>query len=214
MVIDELIQKVIDGDEEEVTRLTRKALESGLNPLKVLDEGLIKALGIIGEKFNVGEFFLADLMISADAAKAGIRLINPELKETNVTRKETGTVIIGTVEGDIHDIGKTIVALMLEIHGFKVYDLGVDVSTNEFMQKAKELKPDILGMSSLLSTTMVKQQEVIENLTKKGLKDKIKVIVGGAPVNQEWANEIGADGFAPDAILAVKKVQDLLNINN
>jgi len=210
-LLGDIIQAIING-EEEVEKLIRKSIELGIEPLKILNEGLIKGLRILGDKFNQGEIFLSDLMLGAEAAKKGLKLIEPELRKLNVQREFIGTVVIGTVEGDIHDIGKSIVSIMLEVNGFKVYDLGVDVPTEIFVKKVEELKPDILGLSALLSTTMVKQREVIEALNKKGIRNKVKVMIGGAPITSEWAEEIGADGYAIDAITAVNRAKELIKV--
>jgi 5-methyltetrahydrofolate--homocysteine methyltransferase len=211
-LLGDIIQAIINGEDEEVEKLIRKSIELGIEPLKILNEGLIKGLRILGDKFNQGEIFLPDLMLGAEAAKKGLKLIEPELRKLNVQREFIGTVVIGTVEGDIHDIGKSIVSIMLEVNGFKVYDLGVDVPTEIFVKKVEELKPDILGLSALLSTTMVKQREVIEALNKKGIRNKVKVMIGGAPITSEWAEEIGADGYAIDAITAVNRAKELIKV--
>jgi 5-methyltetrahydrofolate--homocysteine methyltransferase len=165
---------------------------------------------IVGDKFGRGEAYLMELMMSAQAMKSGLHVIEPELKKSKVGQKHIGIVVIGTVEGDIHDIGKTIVATMFEVNGFKVYDLGCDVKSEAFLEKVKEVKPNILGLSALLSTTMVKQAEVIKALTERGMRSGVKIMIGGAPITQEWAREIGADDSAPDAITAVSKAKALV----
>jgi len=165
---------------------------------------------IVGDKFGKGEAYLMELMMSAQAMKSGLHVIEPELKKSKGGQKHIGTVVIGTVEGDIHDIGKTIVATMFEVNGFKVYDLGCDVKNETFLEKVKEVNPNILGLSALLSTTMVKQAEVIKALTERGTRSNVKIMIGGAPITQEWAREIGADDSAPDAITAVSKAKALV----
>jgi methanogenic corrinoid protein MtbC1 len=180
-LIDALCQAVIAGDQDKSQDLAGELLRIGVEPLKILTDGLTKGLSVVGERFGSGEMFLTELMLAAEAMKSGLRVVEPELKKAKVEREYIGTIVIGTVEGDIHDIGKTIVSTMLEVNGFHVYDLGTDVKTDSFMEKVAQLKPNLLGLSALLSTTMGKQEEV----------------------TPEWAQEIGADGYAPDAIAAV-----------
>jgi 5-methyltetrahydrofolate--homocysteine methyltransferase len=209
-LITALSQTVINGDPDKSKELVSELLGLGAEPLKILTEGLTKGLTVVGEKFGAGEMFLTDLMLSAEAMKSGLKIVEPELKKSNVKREYVGTMVIGTVEGDIHDIGKTIVSTMLEVNGFRVYDLGADVKTDLFMQKVAELKPNMVGLSALLSTTMTKQAEVIKALNAKGLRNTVKVLVGGAPVTPEWAHEIGADDYAPDAMAAVHTAKRLI----
>jgi corrinoid protein of di/trimethylamine methyltransferase len=202
-LIDALCQAVIAGDQDKSQDLAGELLRIGVEPLKILTDGLTKGLNVVGERFGSGEMFLTELMLAAEAMKSGLRVVEPELKKAKVEREYIGTIVIGTVEGDIHDIGKTIVSTMLEVNGFHVYDLGTDVKTDSFMEKVAQLKPNLLGLSALLSTTMGKQEEVIKSLNVRGSRGNIKVLIGGAPVTPEWAQEIGADGYAPDAIAAV-----------
>jgi corrinoid protein of di/trimethylamine methyltransferase len=202
-LIDALSEAVIAGDQDKSQDLAGELLRIGAEPLRILTEGLTKGLTVVGEKFGSGEMFLTELMLAAEAMKSGLKVVEPELKRSKVEREYTGTIVIGTVEGDIHDIGKTIVSTMLEVNGFRVYDLGTDVKTESFMEKVAQLRPNLLGLSALLSTTMGKQGEVIKSLNARGLSKNVKVLIGGAPVSPEWAHEIGADGYAPDAIAAV-----------
>ncbi len=212
-LVAELVQAVTDGDIDKSKELTTRLVSLGMDPVRILNEGLTKGLMIVGDRFGKEEAYLTDLMMSAEAMKNGLQVIEPELRKAKVERKYVGIVVIGTVEGDIHDIGKTIVATMFEVNGFKVYDLGCDVNTEVFVKKVEELKPNILGLSALLSTTMVKQAEVIKTLTERGLRSGLKIMVGGAPVTQEWAHEIGADDSAPDAVTAVSRAMKSLEID-
>lgn len=209
-LLEELSRAVLDCDLEKVENLTKRALLMNIDPLIIIEKGLAEGIKKVGDLFEKGEIFLPDLMMSAEAMKAGINILEPILKRKKKTRTFLGKVIIGTVEGDIHDIGKNIVATMLEANGFEVIDLGVDVSTEKFINKVKELKPDILGMSALLYTTLPKMSEVIEALKKEGLRDYVKVMVGGAPVTNEIAKKIGADAYGENAISAVREAIRLM----
>jgi len=208
-LVAELVQAVIDGDSDKSTELTTKLLSQGIQPIKILNDGLTKGLMVVGDRFGKGDAFLTDLMTSAEAMKGGLRVVEPELRKSKEERKYVGSLVIGTVEGDIHDIGKTIVATMFEVNGFEVYDLGCDVKTESFLKKVEEVKPGLVGLSALLSTTIVKQAEVIKALNEKKLRSGVKVMVGGAPITPEWAREIGADDCAPDAMAAVVKAKKL-----
>jgi corrinoid protein of di/trimethylamine methyltransferase len=170
----------------------------------------VAGLDEVGQQFGCGEMFLPDLVLAAEAMKAAMAVLEPELNRRGAARQMLGTVVIGTVEGDIHDIGKTLVATMLSASGFKVYDLGVDVSIQSFVDKAGEVEANLIGLSALLTTTMVKQKVLIEALEEAGLRSKIKVLVGGAPVTRSWADEIGADGYSEDAIGAVAVARELV----
>jgi trimethylamine corrinoid protein len=203
-ILEKLAKAVLEGNPEEVERLATESLKIGIDPIKAIEEGLSKGIGEAGQKFEKGNFFLPDLIMSAEAMKAGLKILEPELKKSNSVLKTVGSIVIGTVEGDIHDIGKSIVVSLLTAAGFKVYDLGIDVSVEKFVKAVKELKPDILGLSALLTVTTPRQRDVIEALKKEGVRDQVLVIVGGGSVTQEWANEIGADGYAPDGVEALK----------
>ena len=203
-MIEEIINDIINYDPEEVVKKCKKALESGVDPLKIIEEGIAKALKTVGDGYEKGELFLVHLISAASAAEKGLKdVIEPELSKRKINRKVLGKVVLGTVEGDIHDIGKTIVASLLFASGFTVYDLGKDVPVKEFIKKVKEVDADIVAASALLSTTMPVQKDLIEALKAEGLREKVKVMVGGAPVTEEWAEEIGADGYAEDALGAV-----------
>jgi corrinoid protein of di/trimethylamine methyltransferase len=209
--VNELAQAVIDGDVDKSKELTTFLVSRGISPTTILNEGLTKGLMVVGDRFGNGDAFLTDLMLSAEAMKSGLQVVEPELRKSHIERQFIGTVVIGTVEGDIHDIGKTIVATMFEVSGFRVIDLGCDVKTQVFIEKTGETKADILGLSALLSTTMGKQAETIKALEEKGLRSRVKVMVGGAPITPEWAQQIGADDTAPDAMVAVTKAKKLVN---
>ena len=206
-MLEELKQAVLEGDSEKAVQLTERALSEGVDAGKILNEALVAAMDIVGKEYERGDRYVPEMLISAEAMKAAMEVLRPKLVEAGV--KARGKVVIGTVEGDLHDIGKNLVAMMLEGAGFEVTDLGTEVTAEKFVQAVKEHRPDILGMSALLTTTMVHMPEVIEALKKEGLRDGIKVMVGGAPVTQEYAEKIGADGYAPDAASAVKLAKRL-----
>ncbi|HEY43953.1 MAG TPA: cobalamin-binding protein [Anaerolineae bacterium] len=206
----EITESVIGGEPETVIALTRQALEMGLEPMEIINQGLVPGMDIAGEKFSRGEFFLPHLLIAAKGMQNAMELLEPELVARKQTFKSVGTVVIGTVQGDIHEIGKSLVGTMLSANGFKVHDLGVDVRIENFVSKIEETRADIVGLSALLTTTMIGQREVIEALVEAGLRDRVKVLVGGAPVSQSWAEEIGADGYAEDATGAIQVAQKLM----
>jgi corrinoid protein of di/trimethylamine methyltransferase len=213
-VTDELFQamaqSIIDGDPDVAADLARKALEAGIDPLEAINRGFVPGVDYVGEQYSKGEMFLPDLVLAGEAMKAAIAVLEPEITRRGGQRQTLGTVVIGTVEGDIHDIGKTLVATMLSVGGFRVYDLGVDVPVITFVEKAREVNADIVGMSALLTTTMVRQRDVVEALEDAGLRSRVKVMVGGAPVTRAWAQEIGADGYSEDAIGAVAVARQLV----
>jgi len=197
---------VIAGEVDEVKDLVQKAVDEGQEIKKILSEGLIAGINIVGEKYDSGEFFLPEMVIAASAMKEGLNILNPLLKQGDI--ESAGTVVLGTAQGDIHDIGKSIVGTMLEGAGFMVTNIGVDVAPEKFVEAAKEKNADIIGVSALLTTTMVKMEDVIKAAKEAGLK--AKVMVGGASVTQEFADKIGADGYAPDAPSAVGKARELV----
>ncbi len=188
-----------------------KAVEAGIDPLKAAD-ALIKAIREVGEGFGRGDLFIPDLVGGAEAMKAAMGVIDEEIRRIGGKKESLGTVVAGTVFGDIHDIGKALVCTLLIADGFEVHDLGVDLPAEEFVKAVREYQPDILAMSALLTTTTPELRKVIEALKNEGLRDKVKIIVGGAPVNQDLANEIGADGYRPTAIKAPELVRTLLGI--
>jgi trimethylamine corrinoid protein len=211
---DEILRRVVnaveEGDGAACAEAAEKALAEGVAPLDVVDGGLSAGLRSVGEKFGRGEMFLPDMMMAVEAMREGMKVVQPELDRMKAAVRSLGTVVIGTVHGDIHDIGKSIVATMLEMSGFKVVDLGVNVPAGAFVQKVKEMRPDVLGLSALLATTMREQKEVVEAVKREGLRDRVKIIVGGAPVSEHWAREIGADGYGANAEMAVQLVRKLV----
>ncbi len=201
---------LVEGKPDETVELTRKALKAGIEPMEIINKGLTAGMDIVGEKFQTGEFFLPNLVIAASGMKQAMEILEPELKSLQQVAQSLGTVVIGTVAGDIHEIGKSLVATMLSVNGFEVHDLGVDVANETFVAKVKETGANILGLSALLTTTMTIQRQVINELEKAGVRDKVKVFIGGAPITQEWADTIGADGYAEDAIGAVELAKRLI----
>jgi len=197
-----LAQAVIDGESEDAMELAQKALDQGLDPLACITHGLTKGIQITGELFATGDYYLPEMIIGADAMKAALEILEPAMVG-NQQREVVGTVVIGTVEGDLHEIGKTLVGTMLTASGFRVIDIGVDKSAAEFIAAIRENNATIVAASALLTTTMLQQQKLIDAIEESGLRDQIKVMVGGAPVTQSYADQIGADGFAEDAISAV-----------
>jgi corrinoid protein of di/trimethylamine methyltransferase len=209
-LLTQLTQAVLVGDYEAAAKLTRDALAAGMEPLTVIDRGLVPGMDQAGEKFSSGEYFLPNLLIAARAMQESMDILEPELLSRDEQMANAGTVVIGTVHGDIHEIGKSLVGTMFTANGFKVYDLGVDVPVETFVDCVRDTNADILGLSALLTTTMVVQREVIEALSVAGLREDVKVLVGGAPVSAAWAQEIGADGYAADAVAAVRLAQQVL----
>ncbi len=209
--LDEISEALQRGDAGKVEELVRLALQEKLTPKDILENGLIKGMNIIGVKFKNNEVYVPEVLIAARAMHAGMGVLRPKLVETGV--KNIGKVAIGTVRGDLHDIGKNLVKMMLEGAGFEVVDLGVDVSADKFVSAVKELQPDIVGMSALLTTTMVNMVEVINALKSAGLRDKVKVMIGGAPVTQNYAKQIGADGYSPDAASAAEDAKSLVTLS-
>lgn len=197
-----LAQAVIDGEAEDAEALAKQALDQGLDPLACIANGLTKGIQEVGELFDEGEYYLPELIISADTMKVALDILEPALA-SDQQREVVGRVVIGTVEGDLHEIGKTLVGTMLAANGFQVTDIGVDKSASEFIEAIKENDATIVGASALLTTTMLQQQKLIEAIEEAGLRKQVKVMVGGAPVTQSYAEQIGADGYAEDAISAV-----------
>ena len=206
----DMAQSVIDGEVEDAERLARQAIEQGVDPLDAINQGFVVGVNHVGEGYAAGEMFLPDLVLAGEAMKAAVAVLEPEMKRRGTKRQMLGTVVMGTVEGDIHDIGKTLVTTMLSATGFQVYDLGVDVPVETFLEKARKVNADVVGLSALLTTTMVKQKTVIEALEEAGLRRQVKVMVGGAPVTRSWTEEIGADGYSEDAIGAVAVAKELV----
>ncbi|MCS7225053.1 MAG: corrinoid protein [Armatimonadetes bacterium] len=203
-----LKEAIINGKRQEAGELTQKLVDAGVSPKRILDEGLIAGMTVVGERFKNGEYFVPEVLVAARAMKTALQILRPLLTQTDI--QPIGTVVLGTVRGDLHDIGKNLVAMMLEGAGFRVVDLGVDVPAEKFVEAAKEHRAQIVGLSALLTTTMTHMPEVIKKLEEEGMRRSVRVIVGGAPVTQEWADRIGADGYAPDAASAVDKCKELL----
>jgi len=197
---------VIGGEVDEVGEMVKKAVEEGQDVKKVLKEGLISGMGVVGDKYEKGDFFLPEMVIAATAMKEGLKVLSPLLKQGDI--ESAGTVVLGTAKGDIHDIGKSIVGTMLEGAGFMVTDVGVDAGPDKFVETAKEKGADLIGISALLTTTMTGMEDVIKAVRGAGLK--ARVMIGGASVTQEFADKIGADGYAPDAPSAVGKAKELV----
>jgi 5-methyltetrahydrofolate--homocysteine methyltransferase len=203
-------QSIVDGAPENASALAKRALDLGLPPLEVIDNGFVPGMAEVGEQFAKHRMFLPDMLAAAEAMKAAMAVLEPELKREGGERPNAGTVVLGTTKGDIHEIGKALVGTLLTANGFKVHDIGVDVPCEEFAVRAGEFNADIVGVSALLTTTMRGQKSVVEAVERAGLRPSVKIIVGGAPVTQRWAEEIGADGFGKDAISAVALVKNLL----
>jgi corrinoid protein of di/trimethylamine methyltransferase len=203
-------QSVVDGDPERAAELATRALAEGMDPLVAIEQGYVPGLRDVGEQFSCGEMYLPEMMLAARAMQKAVVVLEPEMARTAQQRQVAGRVVIGTVKGDIHEIGKSLVAMMLSADGFEVHDLGVDVAPERFVAKAREVNADIVAMSALLTTTMTGQRSVIESLAAAGLRPAVKVLVGGAPVTRAWAAEIGADGYGEDAVGAVKVARDLV----
>jgi corrinoid protein of di/trimethylamine methyltransferase len=203
-------QSIIDGAPDTASTLAEEAVTSGMAPIDAINNGFVPGMHDVGEQFARGQMFLPDMMASAEAMRAAMAVLDPELRKLGTERPKAGVVILGTTKGDIHEIGKILVGTMLTAHGFQVHDLGVDVAGEKFAAKARELKADIVGVSALLTTTMRNQKSVVEALEKEGLRSQVKVMVGGAPVTRRWADEIGADGYAKDAMSALRLAQELM----
>jgi len=209
MSVSSIFEAVLEADGEKVAKLVQEEIDKGTDISSILNDGLIAAMDEIGKRFSEGELFVPEMLMAANAMKNGLDILKPHLaKETTSSR---GTVVIGTVKGDLHDIGKNLVAMMMEGAGFEVINLGVDVDTEKFIEAAQEHKADIIAMSALLTTTMPEMKVVIDTLKERSLS--YKTMVGGAPVSQEFADEIGADGYAEDAPGAVEKARALLGIS-
>jgi 5-methyltetrahydrofolate--homocysteine methyltransferase len=208
MELNALSEAVIKGNMDQAVAETQKGLDAGVDPQKILDEGLIAAMDVVGEKFSQGTMFVPQMLRSAKTMQACVALLKPEFQAGKVSSK--GKILVGTVKGDLHDIGKNLVAMMLEGSGFTIVDLGVDVAPEKFVQAVADEKPQIIGMSALLSTTMPAMKATIEALEAAGQRGQVKVLIGGAPVTAKFAQEIGADRYAPDAGSAVSEAKALI----
>jgi corrinoid protein of di/trimethylamine methyltransferase len=209
-IFTQIINSIVDGEPEITVALTQQALDENIEPLVIIEKALVPGMQIVGEKFSCGEYFLPNLIISANGMQQAMKLLEPALKARQETVKAAGIAVIGTVHGDIHEIGKSLVATMLAVNGFQVFDLGVDVPVDTFISRVKDTGANLLCLSALLTTTMTVQRDVINALNNSGLRQQVKVMVGGAPVTPGWALEIGADGYAEDAIQAVEIARKLI----
>jgi corrinoid protein of di/trimethylamine methyltransferase len=207
-----MTRSIVEGDEEDAARLAGEALAGGIEPLEAINRGFVPGLNEVGEAFSSREVFLPDLVRAGVAMKRAMGVLGPELTRRGAALASSGTVVIGTVKGDIHEIGKNLVATMMSANGFTVHDLGVDVPPESFIAKAKEVKADIVGLSALLTTTMPQQARVVHLLREARMAPEIKVIVGGASVTRDWVDKIGADGSSMDAVGAVQVAQNLLGV--
>jgi 5-methyltetrahydrofolate--homocysteine methyltransferase len=206
----EMQEALIAGNAQRVKELTEQAVQDGVSPADILNKGLVPGMAVIGERFKNNEVYVPEVLIAARAMKAGMAIIKPLLVEANV--EPIGRVVLGTVKGDLHDIGKNLVGMMLEGAGFEVIDVGVDVAPEKFVSMAKENNAKLIGLSALLTTTMPSMKDTIDKLESEGVRSDVKVMIGGAPVTQRYADEIGADGYAPDASSAVDLAKSLLGI--
>jgi len=207
-----MAQSIIDGDSDVSVELANQAVAENIDPIQAITDGYVVGVNVVGEAFANGDAFLPELVMAGEAMKAAVNALEPEMKKRGTERKMLGKIVLATVEGDIHEIGKSLVGTMLSASGFQVFDMGVDVATAKIIAKVKEVDADIVAMSALLTTTMVKQKEVIDMLDKEGLRRKVKVMVGGAPVTRDWVQRIEADGYSEDAIGAVNVAKNLMGI--
>ena len=206
---EKMADAVINGKQDLVGELTQKAVDEGVNPNEIIENGLINGMNVVGKRFKAGDMFVPEVLMSAKAMKSGMNIVKPLLVEGE--RSAAGKVLLGTVSGDLHDIGKNLVGMLMESGGLEIVNLGTDIEPAEFAEKVREHQPDVLGMSALLTTTMLAMRDTIEVLEEEGLREDVKIMVGGAPVTQEFADEIGADGWAPDAASAKDLAFDLLD---
>jgi corrinoid protein of di/trimethylamine methyltransferase len=209
-LLNSMRQSIVDGAPGKAATLAQNALASGIDPLEIINDGFLSGITLVGERYGCREMFLPDLLASAEAMKAAVSVLEPEIRRRGARRESVGRVVLGTAKGDIHDIGKNLVATLLSSNGFEVFDLGTSASAEQFVAKACEVNADIVGVSALLTTTMVGQKAVIEALDREGLRPRTKVIIGGAAVTGKWATEIGADGYAHNAVHAVELAKSLM----
>lgn len=209
-IFENLSTAIIEGDEDKAKAFARQVLHSDLDPLEAVEQGLSRGMIVLGDRFEKGEIFLPDLLIAGDAFNSAVDILRPAMEAQKKKIAKAGTVLIGTVQGDIHGIGKNIVGIVLEANGFAVVDIGVDKPSFTFVEEAEKAKADVIGLSSLMTTTMAAQKEVVDILREMDLREKYRVVIGGGPVTQEWADQIGADGYAGSAFQAVDLVKRLL----
>ena len=205
-------EAVLQGDRDAVQALVSAALAAGADAVAILNEGLLAGMEVVGKRFGAKEMFISEVLLSARAMHTGLGLLKPALARANADTRPKAVVVLGTVKGDLHDIGKNLVAMMLEAAGLTVVDLGTNVATDKFAQAIREQRPAVLGLSALLTTTMRQMRQTIEELRRAGLMDGVKTVIGGAPVTREFAETIGADGYAADAPSAVVVVKQLLGM--
>jgi len=210
-IMEDLAMAIVDGDQDKARENAREVLHNQIDPLKAVEQGLSKGMATVGNRFEIGDAYLPELLMAANAFNAAMEILKPEIEAQKKQVTKIGTVLIGTVKGDVHNIGKNIVATILETNGFEVVDIGVDNPSLKIVQEAGKAKADVIGLSSLMTTTMPGQKEVIETLQEMNLRDKYFVIVGGGPVSREWADEIGADGYGESAVQAVEIVKKLMS---
>ncbi|KGK83292.1 methyltransferase [Desulfosporosinus sp. HMP52] len=203
-----LAELVINGNYNGAKDFTQKLIDSGADPIEIINQGLMAGMDVVGVRFKAGDMFVPEVMMSAKAMSTGIELLKPLIADSDMP--SAGKVLIGTVKGDLHDIGKKLVVMMLESAGFDVVDLGVDIDPDAFVNAVKEHSPQVIGLSALLTTTMLSMKDTIEALKEEGLRDQVKVIIGGAPISQSFADEIGADGYASDAGTATELCRNLI----
>jgi len=201
---------IIEGNKDEAEALAKEALEKKMDLIEVIEKGYVPGIQKVGDLWERGEYFLPELITSAECMKSAMNILQPEMEKAQIQTQSKGKVVIGTVEGDIHDIGKNLVSSMLSANGFEVHDLGADVKLERFIEKAEEVDANFICLSALLTTTMLGQKRVVEIMKEKSLSDRIKILVGGAPVNQKWADNIGADGYGENAMVAVKVAQKII----
>ncbi len=210
-IVNDLKEAIIALDDSKAIEAAKRLIANGIDPLAGIEKGLSKGMTTIGDRFNLGDCFLPELIRAGNTFNAAVKVLEPEIMKRGEKQSQTGVVVLGTVSGDVHKIGKEILAMLLKTRGFKVHDLGEDVSLSTFISKAEELNADIIAMSALLTTTMPAQKEVIDFLMEKGIRDNFLVMVGGGPVSQEWSDKIGADGYAETAEEAVKLAKNLID---
>ena len=211
-LFDAMAKSIVDGESEISADLARQAVALNIPPLETITSGFVVGVNIVGDAFGRGEAFLPELVMAGEAMKSAMAVLEPELLKSGQGSAELGKVVMATVEGDIHEIGKSLVGTMLSASGFTVYDMGVDNPSDKIIAKALEVNADIIGLSALLTTTMIRQKEVINKLDAQGLRKRIKVMVGGAPITRDWVQRIEADGYSEDAIGAVQVAKELMGI--
>ncbi|MEW6082827.1 MAG: corrinoid protein [Bacillota bacterium] len=212
-LIARVTEAVVNGSKAETLKWVKAAVDQGIDPVAIIEQGLTKGIQKVGDRFECGEYYLPDMMLSAEAMGNSVEMLEPLMKGGASSLRKLGKVVLGTVEGDLHEIGKNIVAMMLKASGFEVVDLGVNVTSGDFARAVGEHKADILGISALMTTTQTKQADIVSQLERDGIRKGVRVLVGGAPITAEWARKIGADGYAPDAISAVKMAKEMLGVS-